>query len=188
MRILCVHPRLDTLPGYYGPRGIVEQLNVLAPAATPVVADITSTPDWATMAAQYDVLHLPLSQLDYEPELPGLIREVRALGMQVLISLDVPLSGRSRLAQLRRQVCQAAGNVLVTSYSLRNQVETEVGFQVRVQVLDAYVPVVKPVNRLPKSATSLRVGVYPVYETKALEFLRDTAAYLKGNFNSKRSD
>jgi hypothetical protein len=143
-------------------------------------ADIQTHADWGQLPAAYRLVHLSLRQFDYESDLLQRVSQARQAGVRVLVDLDAQLAGPSRLAQLRRQLCQAAGYVRVYSAAAATYVTTLLGKDVHVLVCPVYVPQL-PTRPLPEPGELPVVGVYPTDEAAELTYLRATAAYLRGS-------
>lgn len=107
MRVLLIHPSLQSAEGHYGFLAAAEQLT----DETRQV-DVAAAPVWDELPGHYDIVHLSLRQLEYEPGLLQRVQGLRAAGVRVLVDVDVSLEG-ARLGELRRALCQAAGAVRV---------------------------------------------------------------------------
>lgn len=181
MRVLLLHPRPDTLAGYYGLRAAAELLNTPATEPTPPAlrVDVGVHADWEALPASYGLVHLSLRLLDYESDLLPRVAALRGAGVAVLVDVDAPLTGRSRLVQLRRQLCQLAGAVRLYDASLVEVLRPLLGPGVSLHVLGAHVPRLKR-RRAPSTGEHTLVGVYPTANSGELDYLRSVAAYVRG--------
>jgi hypothetical protein len=178
VRILLLHPRLDTLPGYYGARYLAEQLSRPASsdgAAFDVRADVASTTDWSTIAYRYDVVHLYLSMLDYEPNLLAHVREFVAAGGKVLVEIDVEIDPKTRLGYLRKQLVELAGYAQVMD-APQARTDARVVYYEKMQL----VPHLTKTYTRPKQPFFV-VGVYPTTDAAELTYLRNLNDYLQAN-------
>ncbi len=170
MRVLFIHPALQSAEGHYGFISVAEQLG-----AYQVEADVASAPVWDLVVGTYDLVHVSLSQLEYEPVLLERLRALRAAGVKVVVDIDQPLQ-RGRLGELRRQVAAAGDLVRVYQHAVEVQALLPAGTRV--------VTVAEPPLRVNLDAQPTeRAGVvfWPAGTENEQMRLIDWAALLAGN-------
>ncbi len=124
MRVLFVHPALQSAEGHYGFISLAQQVG-----AYEVEADVASAPVWDLVPGTYDLVHVSLSQLEYEPVLQERLQALRAAGVKVVVDIDQPLQ-RGRLGELRRQVAAGADLVRVYQHAADVQVLLPAGTRI----------------------------------------------------------